>query len=133
MRQVAAESRVSRIAVLFVAPLALAVLAAHFFRAGHVVLAALCVAFAAVIFVRRPWAARAAQIALALGALEWLRTLAMLVAERYAAGLPFVRLASILGAVAVATALCAVAFQMRAMRARYGIEASEAVSATAGG
>jgi hypothetical protein len=98
---------------------ALAVLGAHFWRAGEVALALLAVALVALLLVRKPWAARTLQVALALGAIEWLRTLATLVAERQSMGAPFARLATILGGVALATALCALAFQSRAMRERY--------------
>jgi predicted secreted protein len=119
----------SKLALLITAPIALVVLAAHFWRGGDFALALAALALVALLFVRRPWAARIVQIALALGALEWLRTLAALVAERHAAGVPFVRLALILGAVAIVTALCALAFQTRAMRARYRlVETSEAIS-----
>jgi hypothetical protein len=50
------------------------------------------------------WAARAVQIVLALGALEWVRTLARLVDLRRAHQLPYLRLVVILGAVALVTA-----------------------------
>jgi hypothetical protein len=99
--------------------LALAVLGAHFWRAGDVALALLAVALIALLFVRKPWAARALRIALVAGTLEWLRALAALVAERQAMGLPYARLATILAGVALATALCALGFQSRAMRKRY--------------
>ncbi len=100
--------------------LALAALAAHFWRSTDFALAAIALATIAPLFVRRPLAARTVQVALALGTLEWLRTLAALLATRQSTGAPYARLALILGAVAVATALCALAFESRAMRARYG-------------
>jgi hypothetical protein len=96
----------SKLAALVATPIALAVLAAHFARSGRFALAVVALALVALLFVRRKWAARTLQIALALGAIEWLRTLLVLVAERQAAGLSYTRLALILGAVAVATALC---------------------------
>jgi hypothetical protein len=98
---------------------ALAALAAHFWRAGNFALAAAAIAIAALVAVRRPWAARVLQAALALGALEWLRTLAALVADRQSMGLPYLRLALILGAIAAVTALAALAFELRPLRARY--------------
>jgi hypothetical protein len=81
------------------AALAFLLLAAHFWRAGQVALAALAVALVALPFVRKPWAPTAAQVALVLGALEWLRTLAAFAAERVAQDRPFTRLVAILGAV----------------------------------
>ena len=88
---------------LLPAVLALLVLGAHFLRAGYLALAALALAVVALLFVRRPWAARAVQGALVLGALEWLRTLALLALERRASGAPYLRMTLILVAVARAT------------------------------
>jgi len=99
--------------------LAALLLAAHFYRAGDVALAALTLAALVLLSVRRPWAARALQAGLAIGAMEWLRTLAAFAAMRMASGQPYARLALILGAVALVTALAALAFETRAMRARY--------------
>lgn len=99
--------------------IALAVLAAHFWRAGNVSLAIVSVALIGLLFVRRRWAARTLQVALVLGAIEWLRTLAALVAMRQSMGEPYVRLAAILGAVALATDSCALVFELRRMRERY--------------
>lgn len=108
-------------ALLLAAPvLASLLLGAHFLRSGSsagVVAALLPIAL---VFVRRPWAARAAQTILVLGAAEWIRTLALLVEERRAADLPHVRLALILGAVAALTAASALVFETRRLRERYG-------------
>ena len=105
------------------APVAIAalLLAAHFYRAGDLALAALAGAALALLFVRRPWAARAVQAGLVLGALEWARTLAAIAATRIATGQSWGRMAMILGAVALATALVALVFEGRSMRARYGL------------
>lgn len=59
------------------------------------------------------------QAILVLGAIEWLRTLAALVAMRQSIGMPYARLAWILGAVALATAVCALVFEHRLMRERF--------------
>lgn len=101
--------------------LAFALLIAHFYRAGAFGLLVLCVAMVALVFVRRPWAARILQAGLAAGTLEWLRTLAAQVAQRHALGLPYTRLAVILGLVALLTALCALIFRTRAVRAHFGL------------
>ena len=97
----------------------MAIVAAHFYRGGDVLLALAALLSLALLFVRRRWAARAMQIVLVLAAIEWLRTLAALVATRQSLGQPYVRLACILGAVALATAACALAFEHRAMRDRF--------------
>ena len=96
---------------LLPAVLALLVLGAHFLRAGYLALVAAALAVALLLFVRRPWAARAVQGALVLGALEWLRTLALLALERRAAGAPYLRMTLILGGVALTTALSLLAFR----------------------
>ncbi len=101
--------------------LVLAILAAHFYRAQAWVPFGVTVGLAPLLFVRAPWAARVLQAALALGALEWLRTAAALVALRQSMGQPWTRLALILGAVALATAACALVFQWRPVRERFGI------------
>jgi hypothetical protein len=105
--------------LLVPAVLSLLVMAAHFLRGGQLLLVALALAAVALVFVRRAWAARALQVALALGALEWLRTLAVLVNERRAEGRPFVRMAVILGAVALTAALSAASFAGRRLRERF--------------
>ena len=97
---------------------ALAVLGAHFYRAGSLAPLAFTVAAFALLFVRRRAAAWVVQATLAAGAVEWLRTLAALVAQRQAAGLPWLRLALILGTVALLTAAAALAFRQRGVRAR---------------
>jgi hypothetical protein len=104
---------------LFPAALALLVLGAHFLRAGHLALVAAALALVALLFVRRPWAARAVQGALVLGAVEWLRTLALLAEERRAAGAPYLRMTLILAGIALATALSLLAFRSRAVRERF--------------
>jgi hypothetical protein len=104
---------------LLPAALALLVLGAHFLRAGNLALVAVALAVAALLFVRRPWAARAVQGALVLGTLEWLRTLLLLVGERRAAGAPYLRMTLILAGVTLATALSLLAFHSRAMKEHF--------------
>lgn len=96
-------------------------LAAHFYRAGQLALAVASLALIALLAVPRRWAARAVQIALVLGALEWLRTLAAFAAERVSAGQPYLRLAVILLAVAAFTAASALVFRNARLRVRYNI------------
>lgn len=98
---------------------ALGVLAAHFWRAGDIAIAIAATGSLALLLVRQRWAARAMQAILVLGAIEWLRTLAALVAMRQSIGMPYARLAWILGAVALATAACALVFEHRLMRERF--------------
>jgi hypothetical protein len=87
------------------------VLAAHFFRAGNVPLFVLALLFLPLLFVPRTWAARVIQAGLLAGMFVWIRTLAAFAGQRRAAGLPYARLAVILGGVALATAACLVVFR----------------------
>lgn len=97
--------------ILLLAVIALALLAAHAYRAGMPMISIAVVALAGLVFVRRPWAARMLQWTLALGALEWLRTLVLLSLERSATDRPYLRLVLILGIVAAITALAVAALR----------------------
>lgn len=101
--------------------IALAVLAAHFYRSQYWIAFGITFAFLPLLFVRAPWAARALQAALVAGAVEWLRTAAALIALRQSMGQPYTRLALILGGVALATGLCALIFRQRPVKARFGL------------
>jgi hypothetical protein len=107
------------IALLVLPSIAAILLAAHFYRAGQLALAVLATGALALLAVPRPWAARALQVALLAGALEWLRTLALFASTRMAAGQPYLRLTLILGVVAAFTAASAAVFQQSAVRRRY--------------
>ncbi len=101
--------------------LAFGVLAAHFYRAYAWVPFGITIGLLPLLFVRAPWAARLLQGALLLGALEWLRTAAVLIAMRQSMGQPWTRLAVILGVVALVTAACALLFQWRPVRERFAM------------
>jgi hypothetical protein len=94
-------------------------LAAHFYRAGTVIAAGLCVALPLLLFLRKSWVPRLFQILLVLGALEWLRTLYVFATMRIAFEQPWTRLALILGAVALFTALSGWVFRSRALKSFY--------------
>ena len=101
-------------------------LAAHFLRMESIPLVVLVVLIPLALFVKRPWAARLVQLALILGALEWVRTLLNLIGEREAEGEPWTRLAVILGLVALFTVSAALPFWFsRPVRARYGLGGSQ--------
>ncbi|HEX5638447.1 MAG TPA: hypothetical protein VFX81_01475 [Burkholderiaceae bacterium] len=106
-------------ALLVFPVLAAGLLAAHFYRAGQVVLAGLAVGALVLLAVPRAWAARALQLVLIAGALEWLRTLAMFASARLAMGQPYLRLTLILLAVAAFTAGSAAVFRQSTLRRRY--------------
>ena len=99
--------------------LSLLVLAAHFLRAGNLIMVVLALALLGLLAVPRAWAGRTLQIALLLGAVEWLWTLVRLVSARARAGEPALRMALILGAVALLTALSALVFRTARLRRRF--------------
>jgi hypothetical protein len=96
-------------------------MAAHFSRADNTPLALLSLAFPVVLMIRRPWAARLTQIALVLGALEWVRTTVVIAGRRQAAGESWTRMAVILSVVAVVTLASVAVFRNRGLRERYGL------------
>lgn len=101
--------------------LSLLLLAAHFLRYGNTLVVIAVALSAGLLLVRRAWAARVMQLVLAVGALEWLRTLVMLVQERMVLGESYLRMAIILAVVAAITAAAALLFQARALKAIYRI------------
>jgi hypothetical protein len=107
--------------LLLLAPaLSLLLLAAHFYRDGHWLLALLCAALTLSLAWRRAWVPRLLQVALAAGCGVWLWTTFVLVQERIAVGRPWGRLALILGAVAALTAAAALLLGHPRVRRRYG-------------
>ena len=96
-------------------------LAAHFFRFGQIILVAVALLLPLLLLVRKSWAARAVQIALLLGAVEWVRTIIVFALARMELGSPWLRMALILGAVALFTAGSALLFRTPALRDRYGL------------
>ena len=94
-------------------------LAAHLYRGGYPALTALSVGVLLLLFLRKSWIPRLFQILLILGSLEWLRALYFFAAMRIAWDQPWTRLALILGAVAVFTALSGLVFRNRRLAAFY--------------
>jgi len=109
--------------LLLPAALSALVLGAHFLRRGQLFAVLLCLALVALLFTRRAWCARVVQGALLLGAIEWMRTIAETVPQRVAAGEPWLRMAMILGAVALVALVGALLFQTTRLRERYGLNA----------
>lgn len=104
------------------AALSLLVLGAHFLRAGQLPLVAVVVALMALLFVRRRWAGRTVQVALLVGAVEWVRTTLILMGERASMGRPYERMVVILGAVAAVCALSALPLRARRARRWFGAQ-----------
>jgi len=99
--------------------ISLALLAAHFLRAGQTALVAVSLLLFIPMLFRNAWVPRLIQLVLVLGAVEWLRTLYNVAQIRMDMGMPWTRLAIILGGVALFTALSALVFRSKALRKRY--------------
>ena len=78
-------------------------ISAHFQRGGYSAVAVLCLLTPAIFFLNRQWAVRIVQMLLILYAVEWVRTLIHLVQIRMDHGMAWMRLAVILGTVALFT------------------------------
>jgi len=97
-------------------------LAAHFYRAGLLIPAGALIAIPLLLLVRKSWVPRLFQVMLFFGALEWLHTLIVFAGVRIEIGRPWIRMAIILGAVALFTALSGLVFRNKALRSRYARE-----------
>ncbi len=112
------------IALLLLPPaLSLAVLAAHFWRAADWPLAVAAAGLVALLALPRRWVARLVQVVLVLACVEWLWTALLFVQQRLAFDRPWLRLALILGGVALASAASALVFRHRRLRERYRLAA----------
>jgi hypothetical protein len=94
------------------------ILAAHFMYNGLYILLIICI-FPALLLIKRKWSVIIIQFILILASLEWVRTLIFLAGERQGQGLPWTRLAIILGCVAAFTALSALVFKFKSLKKIY--------------
>ena len=94
-------------------------IAAHFHRAGSSILALTCLLAPCLLYFTRPWSVRLVQALLFLSAIEWIRTLVYLVQLRQDAGQPWMRLAIIIGSVALFTAASTLVFRHGSIRKKY--------------
>ncbi len=101
--------------------LSMLLLAAHFYRAGYLILVIAMLLGPLVLFICKPWTARVIQVVLVLGGIEWIRTLINLATIRQSVGAPWERLALILCGVALFTIASALVFSLRSLKKRYGI------------
>jgi hypothetical protein len=99
-------------------------LAAHFLRAGLIPLVPIALLLPFLLFVRKLWVSRSMQIALVLGALEWLRTLSALINMRQETGQTWTRLAVIIGTVAAFTGFSALIFCCKSLKVWYRLAKS---------
>ena len=96
-------------------------LSLHFFRTGNLPGMLCPLLLIAAMLIRRPRNVRLLQAGLVIGAVEWLRTAVVLATIRIQMDQPFLRLAIILGAVALCTALTALVFRTSRVRLHFGL------------
>lgn len=97
-------------------------IAAHCLRWGAWVLTGACLVLPTLLFFTKPWAARIVQLFLFIASLEWLRTLFVFANQRIAESTPWIRLAIILGSVAIFTAASGCVFLMKPLKERYKLK-----------
>jgi len=94
-------------------------LAAHFLRDGQVLFVACALVCPFLLLYKKKWVVRIVQIALLLGAIEWIRTLLLLQALRVENGMPWTRLVLIIGGVALFTGCSALVFFHTSLQQKY--------------
>ncbi len=100
-------------------------IAAHFLRFYGLVLPAIFLLLLFTFAVRRKWVVRFWQVIMFLGTLVWIDTAANLVRMRSAMGLPWTRLAIIMGAVIIFTAFSGLWLENKHIKAYYGFTPKE--------
>ena len=96
-------------------------IAAHFQRAGLSILAVACLLAPGLLYFTRLWSIRILQTLMFLASLEWIRTLIYLVQLRQGADMPWMRLAIVIGAVALFTAASTLVFRHRSIKRKYNL------------
>ena len=94
-------------------------MSAHFLRAGQLVIAVALLCLLLLLLIRQYWVPWVIQLILLLGAVEWLLTLYSEVQVRIGQDRSWMRLAIILGVVALFTLLSCLVFRSKALRERY--------------
>jgi len=96
-------------------------LAAHFLRDGQVLFVACALICPFLLLYKKKWVVRVVQLALVLGAIEWIRTLLVLQAIRVENGMPWTRLVLIIGGVALFTGCSALVFFHTSLKQKYNL------------
>ena len=104
--------------------ISLFLMGAHFYRAGLVPVAVIVSVVPFFLFVPHRWVVRIIQTLLAIGSIEWLITMLSLVSRRQAMGMPWIRLAFILGSVAMIAFGSIFMFRLKSLRTRYKLDMS---------
>jgi hypothetical protein len=108
--------------VLLLLPVLLSflLLAAHFFYHGSMIMVGVSLLLPLTLLARRRWVPWVIQLALVLGAFEWLSTLMLLINQREEEGRPWKAAAIILGSVIVFTLASGLVFISSTLRRTYG-------------
>ena len=105
-----------RIILLVVAYL---LLGAHFLRSGSLGWMALCFSIPFLLLIRKRWSLIIVQISLYIGSWIWVRTGIIIIHERMMLGIPWIRVALIIGLLALFTLLAGLLLNAPVMKARY--------------
>ncbi len=104
---------------LFPVILTFIVLAAHFSRHNALFLALFTLFFPFVFLIKKEWVKKVTVFFIIAGFLEWIRTAYILTSIRLHYNLPFLRMALILGAVAILTLLSGLVFKTSRLKKRF--------------
>lgn len=99
--------------------LSMMLLGAHYYRAGFIPLVVIIFASLFLLLIRQPWVVRVIQVELVIGGIEWVRTTFNLVMMRQSMNMPWIRLAIILGGVALFTVFSLLVFRSVSLKKRY--------------
>lgn len=94
-------------------------LAAHYSRADNTLFMILSLMIPLLFFIRRRWALTGLQLLTYAGALVWIQTIIQYAGQRASAGEPWLRLAIILGSVAVFTAISGILLNSKKIKKAY--------------
>ena len=100
-------------------------IAAHFLRVGSLNIVWISLIFPLLLLFPERWAARIVQFGLIIASLIWVSVLFTLVQQRIAVGLPSIRLATIIGTVAIFTGSSACVFFWKPLKVRYKLDKRE--------
>ena len=108
-------------AIITILPLILSAVlsAAHFYRSGALIFTAVSILLPILLVSKNHWVPKIITASLLLAAGEWLRTLFVFIEHYQAAGIPWTRMAIILGTVAIFTASSALVFKTSTLKKRY--------------
>ncbi|TVQ95317.1 MAG: 4Fe-4S binding protein [Desulfovibrionales bacterium] len=102
-------------------------LTAHYLRSGDLGMVVVCLALPGLFFLRQAWVRPVLQAVFVVGMVFWVQTMMDLIQFRQVVGLPWLRLALILGSVAVVTGSGALFLETRTLRKRFSLRPEAAL------